>query len=105
MVLEVRDTCVMCAIKHLGQAYILGSEARLGYPEHYFIALAHIAEAEDELVREYPEFANKVRDERKAWEHDPFYKPRFILLIRELSSLAYADLDALLTSEKKEKIW
>ncbi len=59
-----RKTCARCAVKHLGQAAVLMKETRLGYPLHIYYALAHMAEASDELVDLMPEEANAVRDER-----------------------------------------
>ena len=59
-----RKTCARCAVKHLGQAAILMKETKMGYPLHIYHALAHMAEASDELVDLMPEEANAVRDER-----------------------------------------
>jgi hypothetical protein len=30
----MRESCLYCAIKHIGKAIILSSEAQLGYPAH-----------------------------------------------------------------------
>jgi len=40
-----------------------------------------MAEAGDELVKEYPKYAELVRAERKKLEDDPEYKPDFEYLI------------------------
>ena len=40
------------------QALVLLGEANQGYPEHFFLAIGHLAEASDELVQKYPEQAN-----------------------------------------------
>lgn len=40
------------------------SEACLGYPEHTWLAVGNLSEAEDELVSEYPAMAEIVRAKR-----------------------------------------
>ena len=77
----MRPTCTHCAIKHLSQAMITLSESRQGYPTHRFYALGHMAEAGDELVKEYPKYAEMIRAERKKLEEDPDYTPDFEELI------------------------
>ena len=77
----MRPTCTHCAIKHLSQAMITLSESRQGYPTHRFYALGHMAEAGDELVKEYPKYAEMIRAERKKLEDDPGYTPDFEELI------------------------
>lgn len=83
---ETRTTCVDCAKKHLSQAKILLDESRKGYPEHFWIALGHMAEAEDELISKYPEWANRIRDERKLVESDKTYTPDYAKLIMEIDA-------------------
>jgi len=77
----MRPTCTHCAIKHLSQAMITLSESRQGYPTHRFYALGHMAEAGDELAKEYPKYAEMIRAERKKLEDDPDYTPDFKELI------------------------
>lgn len=93
-----RDSCPRCAIKHLteawllrgrlvqicrklAQGHILRTESRLGYTEHYWLALGHLAEAEDELLAFDPDLAGQVREERKKWEECPTYWVEFTSLI------------------------
>jgi hypothetical protein len=57
-------------MKHLSQAGILIMEARQGYPFHRWWALGHMAEASDELVADYEELANEIRELRKMYEDD-----------------------------------
>jgi hypothetical protein len=64
----MRPVCLNCARKHLAQASILMSEAAQGYPLHAWLAMGHMAEAADELVAEYPEMANVIREHRKIYE-------------------------------------
>jgi len=69
----LRPTCSKCAKKHITQAQILLSESKRGYPKHRAYALGHLAEAEDELVKEYPVQANRIRESRKKMEDNAKY--------------------------------
>lgn len=64
----MRPTCLNCARKHLAQADILMMEAAMGYPLHAWYAMGHMAEASDELVDDYPDMANEIREVRKLYE-------------------------------------
>jgi len=55
----------MCVLKHLGQASVLLDEAKLGYPEHRWLAVGHLAEAESESLSDYPVLAQSIRETRK----------------------------------------
>ena len=48
-------------------------EARLGYPNHRWLAIGHLAEAESELLVDFPGLAFTIREHRKAYEDDPDY--------------------------------
>jgi hypothetical protein len=67
----LRPTCSNCAKKHLSQASILLSESKRGYPLHRTYALGHMAEAEEELIKEYPTQANRIRAVRIKLEKNP----------------------------------
>lgn len=83
--------CPKCSIKHLGQAKacaklatlllaearVLGFESLKGYPHHYWDALGHMAEAEDEIILIMPEEAEAIREARKRWEEDSCKFPDF----------------------------
>lgn len=47
-----RKPCMDCVEKHIAQAWILGNESLLGYPEHLTLAVGHLAEALEELPAE-----------------------------------------------------
>lgn len=81
----MRPTCTECALKHLSQASILLSEAHQGYPTHLFYSLGHMAEASDELVKEYPKYAEMIRAERKKLEENPEYSPDFDTLLNTVA--------------------
>ena len=49
-----RKHCLDCTEKHIAQAYVLSSEVTLGYPSHFPLMLAHLAEAYAESPAEFP---------------------------------------------------
>jgi hypothetical protein len=61
-----RQACIDCGRKHVAKARAKLVEAPLGYPRHAWYAVGELAEAEDELVAEYPECAAAVREARLA---------------------------------------
>jgi hypothetical protein len=61
---EARHSCLDCVRKHLAQASIMLDESKLGYPHHKWFAVGHLAEAESESLREFPELAVKIRNLR-----------------------------------------
>jgi len=75
-----RPTCEMCVRKHLGQAAVLFQEAIQGYPQHLWLAIGHLAEAEAESQSAYPGFAGLLRHERKKAEEGG-YTPDCVLLL------------------------
>jgi len=79
-----RDPCIMCALKHLSQAWVIFKETKKGYDHFYWLVQGHMAEAEDELVSEHREQANKIRDQRIAYQMDNEYKVPFKDLVINL---------------------
>lgn len=61
----LRESCIKCVRKHIAQARVLLDEAQLGYPNHFFLALGHLAEAESESVKQYPTLAKQIREARE----------------------------------------
>ena len=101
---NIRAFCPGCGRKHMAHAHVLQARLRAGilelaqakvirnetlkkYEELYWVALGHMAQAEDELVHEAPELANMIRDQRIAWEADVAYSVDFMGLIRTASTL------------------
>lgn len=66
----MREACTDCALKHIAQAHILLHEARLGYPDHVYLAMGHLAEASDELSGGHIEMARELRAVRKRIEEE-----------------------------------
>ena len=67
---SMRPTCLECAGKHLAQACELTKEYKTGYPSFHWFVIGHLAEAEEETVRDYPDLANEIREYRVAWTDD-----------------------------------
>lgn len=84
----MRPSCVNCARKHLAKAEINLTESKLGYPEFFWLCIGHMSEAEDELIRDYPELSHQVRNERKLLEEDPDYQIPIMDLIAAISAVA-----------------
>jgi hypothetical protein len=59
-----RESCLDCARKHVGKARTKVIESKLGYPRHAWYACAEMGEAEDELVKDHPDLAEAVREQR-----------------------------------------
>lgn len=77
----MRESCLDCARKHLAQALVLMQESRLGYPEHKWIAIGHLAEASEELVKDYQSLAGQIRCERLKYMDDSSYNIDIMHLI------------------------
>jgi len=67
----MRETCLECVVKHLGQAAVTYMETKLGYPEHLLLTVGHLAEASEECDEHFPELAEVIRDHRKALQLNP----------------------------------
>jgi hypothetical protein len=74
-----------CALKHIGQAEALMAEAILGYPEHKYLAIGHLAEAEAELLKDHGSLACMIRECRLNYDYSatPFPTMDIIRLIIE----------------------
>lgn len=88
----MRPTCLECAGKHLAQACELLKETKTGYPAFKWYVIGQLAEAEEESVREYPDFANEIREHRVAWTTDD----SLVIPFEEL----FAKIDELLESDE-----
>ena len=99
-----RDACILCALKHIAQARVLALETKKGYVEHYWYAMGHLGEAEDELIKEFPDLVELIRVERKNWEHDPFSIPDWKHLVLTISKAGGYDLEAELVETNRETL-
>ena len=79
-----RPSCLDCARKHIGQAIALFVEASMGYPQHKWLAIGHLAEAEAETLSEHRGLSSEIRTARLLsanGEHD--LMPLFELIDEE----------------------
>lgn len=82
----MRESCLDCTRKHIAQAIILLTESKLGHPEHKWLAVGHLAEAEAESVQMFPDLANTIRLNRlKIMDDD--YKVDLVALIIKAGTL------------------
>ena len=79
-----RNSCIDCALKHLGQAYVLFKETKKDYPKFYIYVMGHMAEAEDELAIDHNDQANLIRDQRILYSYDEEYIIPFDELVTNL---------------------
>ena len=75
----MRPSCKNCAMKHISQARALLLETDKGeeYRHHYWFAMGHLAEAEDETVNDFPAATEAIRTQRKHLEDDRSYQIDF----------------------------
>jgi len=65
-----RESCMFCFEKHMAKALVLLKEVEAGYtPDkgypHLWLALGNLSEAEDEIIKEDKEMAQRVRQLRR----------------------------------------
>ena len=80
----MRESCRECACKHIAQARVLLLETNNGYQEHYWFAMGHLAEAEDELVKDFPDQTALVRAERLKLQEDRNHEVPFADMINAI---------------------
>lgn len=61
----MREPCMVCVLKHLGQAHVLMDEAENGYPLYKWLAVGHLAEAESECEDNHLKVV--IRTQRRAY--------------------------------------
>jgi hypothetical protein len=84
---ELRDSCLNCVRKHLGQAAALMDEAKQGYKAHRWLAVGHLGEAASEALKEYPKLADEIREHRVRYINNPDYAVPVGDLIKKASKL------------------
>lgn len=83
----IRPSCLNCCRKHLSQAIILLSESKMGYPQHRWLAVGHLAEASEETLADYPEMAQAIREERLKMMDSARYTPSLMPFFDEIDAL------------------
>jgi hypothetical protein len=80
----LRESCIDCTRKHIGSAIVLFTESMLGYPEHFWIAIGHLGQAEEESIKDFPELAKMIRKiRREIMDKKNFCNIDWIRLIKE----------------------
>lgn len=87
------NTCLICVRKHLATAEAFLNETKLGYPDHFWLAIGQLCCAEFESVEKYPRIAQIIRDERKklmdAFEIKKQYSIDIIQLLKLVSEIEH----------------
>jgi len=82
----MRESCLGCVRKHIGQTMVLLNESLLGHPEHFWLAIGHMAEAEAEAIKQHLALAINIRRVRKELEiYRKIHYSRFTDLIKEVT--------------------
>ena len=82
----MRESCLGCVRKHIGQTMVLLNESLLGHPEHFWLAIGHMAEAEAEAIKQHKNLAIHIRQLRKELEiYQKIPYSKFIDLIKEVT--------------------
>lgn len=81
----MRPSCLDCSRKHIAEAEVLWRESMMGYPEHVWLAIAHLSQAEAELLDMYPIHAHLIRQHRLALIDIRTYRVPTLTLIRMLT--------------------
>jgi len=87
----MREDCLDCVIKHLGQAFVTNIEVTLGYPDHILLTIGHLAEASEECYGKSPEIANRIRAERLKLMDDYDYHVPYFSLYNAVNEFAMMD--------------
>lgn len=82
-----RPTCLDCCRKHIGKAVVQMGEKDLGYPNHFWLAMANLSEVEEEALAKYPDFSALVREMRLEMTDDRTYKPDLMQLFDMIDDL------------------
>lgn len=63
----MRESCLDCTIKHLGEAAIFDIEVQMGYPDYYVYVIGSLSHASQEIYTENRELAMVIREHRLNW--------------------------------------
>jgi hypothetical protein len=70
---------------------VLLKETKTGYPMFRWFVIGHLAEAEEETVRDHPDLANEIREYRTAWDGDESTIIPFEELLAKIEELMDVD--------------
>lgn len=67
----MRESCLLCVMKHLGEAAIFEAEFRLGYPQFEVYVVGSLSHAAQEALKYNEKLAEVIREHRINWMEDP----------------------------------
>lgn len=82
----MRESCINCTRKHLANAEILMEEFATGaYPGFDWLAMAHLNQAESEIMKISPQRSIDIREYRKKYEEDRNFQIPILDLINAIT--------------------
>lgn len=84
-----RPACIDCCRKHVAQAIVLLGESLMGYPDHRWLAVGHLAEAAEEIIAIDGHLASELRTERLACMSNKEYTPDLTKFFGDLNELEH----------------
>lgn len=111
----MRNFCLDCVIKHLGQAFVTQIEGNMDYPEHILLTIGHLSEASEECFGVSKELAEEIRQHRLKLMEDSYYHVPYFDLYEKVKKLlrengcgncrkAKSDFQTQIKISKEEKI-
>lgn len=79
-----RSSCPNCSMKHISNAIVLLNESKMGYPAHRWLAIGHLDQAAEEILRDYPIIANTIRNIRLELMENPDKIPLVMKLLENM---------------------
>lgn len=83
----MRQPCLQCFRKHIGNAAVLIEEYLDGYNNYAHMIVGHLDQAAQEIRKYSPELAHVVRAHRIKWQQDDKYDIPFEALDRAVGDL------------------
>jgi len=88
----MHEACYDCVKKHVSQAMVIHEEeVGLGYPEHIYRVIGHLAEASRECFEAFPEMAELLRKYRLMVMEDPTTYPDYTEFLIYLDAVIAAE--------------
>jgi hypothetical protein len=84
----MQDSCLDCYRKHIATANVFENEAKLGYPDHKWLAVGELCAGENEVLKEYPALSIITREARIKFmlDNEPIDTLNLIKMATELEN-------------------
>lgn len=89
----MRQPCLQCFRKHIGNAAVLIEEYLDGYHNYAHMVVGHLDQAAQEIRKYSPELAHVVRAHRIKWQQDETYNIPFEALDQFVEDLESMEFD------------